>query len=646
LAFLTSPLLPLKLQRTPLTSLRPIHTIYDDNNRLSIITYPDNSTVRFKYDENGNVTEMADSLGTTRYVYDDLNRATSYTDAYGKAIGYEYDENGNVRVLIYPDGKRVTYGYDNGNRMISVTDWTNKVTRYEYDERDLVKKMTHANGTTASYTYDIAGRLTGLVNAKSDGTVISSYSFVLDKNGNRLNATIQEPLPPRIATPPQMAAFDEANRIKRASASTFTFDANGNMTGKTTSGVTTAFAYDFSDRLIAVGNTTQYFYNGVGVRLGKREGVKTTRYVVDVNRELSQALCETDGSGAITGYYVFGLGLISKVEAGGDQHYYHYDTLGSTVALTNHAQSIVNRYSFDISGKVISSLEAFPQPFQFVGRYGVMQEANGLQFMRARYYTPDIARFTSKDLVPGSLEESQSLNLFAYVGNNPISNIDPLGLFSLSDLNPIPAIKKTASRAYNATAGAVSNAYNATATYVANNFKYDRYDFLGDTADLLSDVVESQGRILKSITSAGPGAFRLKYTNYGKIGENLSKAAGGVFIIKDIVDNAKNELGDINFGSLKNSIENVKQATAEEWARAISSSTAVAYNTVIDSIPFNLGAGLKVSGDDIDLVTRYWSDGLYNLYNPEQEAINQSLANEIALQAHRQILRKQMGKKK
>ncbi|MGO9370469.1 MAG: RHS repeat-associated core domain-containing protein [Syntrophobacteraceae bacterium] len=39
-----------------------------------------------------------------------------------------------------------------------------------------------------------------------------------------------------------------------------------------------------------------------------------------------------------------------------------------------------------------------PQPFKFVGQYGVMAEPNGLYYMRARYYDPSVGRFTSEDL--------------------------------------------------------------------------------------------------------------------------------------------------------------------------------------------------------------------------------------------------------
>lgn len=53
---------------------------------------------------------------------------------------------------------------------------------------------------------------------------------------------------------------------------------------------------------------------------------------------------------------------------------------------------------------------------------------NGLYHMRARYYNPELKRFMNRDIVSGSIEESQTLNRYAYVNGNPVSYHDPFGL--------------------------------------------------------------------------------------------------------------------------------------------------------------------------------------------------------------------------
>jgi RHS repeat-associated protein len=483
---------------------------YDDDNRLKLITYPNNSSVQLTYDANGNINQMADALGTTSYVYDELNRMTSYSDPFGKTIGYQYDANGNIAKLTYPDGKQLTYQYDANNRLISLTDWANKTTSYEYDGTNLLTKVTYPNGITTNLTYDNAGRLT----AKSDAG-ISSYSFTLDPKGNRTNASITQPLANRLQNTTQSYTYDAANRIQNAGAATFGFDANSNMTTKTEAGQTTTYTYDFENRLTAVSGSSQYSYNGQGVRLQKIEGTKTTRYVVDINHDLSQVLCETDANGAITSYYVYGIGLSYKVMPDGTHYYYHSDPIGSTIAMTDDARNIVNSYAYDPFGRVTHKIENTSNSFQFIGQFGVMLEANGLILMRDRFYEPNIGRFITRDRLPEIGVDTQSQNLFAYAGNEPINRIDPSGRW----WNPLPALGKMASDFAHGTSAAVNSLVLSGATLIKSpvdllNFvtqeriplvgsaldiakaiqKRAAYNMIGDNAKMLGISISEQER--------------------------------------------------------------------------------------------------------------------------------------------------------
>ena len=403
---------------------------YDVVNRLTAIRHPDATSVTLSYDANGNLTQMVDAVGTTTYAYDTLNRTTGYVDAYGKTIGYEYDAAGNRTGLIYPDGKRVAYTFDANNRMATVTDWGARVTRYTFDERGVLTQAEHANGTTARYTYDAATRLLALVNAKADASVISSHAFALDKFGNRTGVEEVLPLaalPAPVVTP---YTYDQANQIQTAGLATFSFDYNGNMTAKTEPAGTTTFTWDVANRLKQLtgpSTATQYVYNGAGTRLARTADGQTTRFVIDPVARLSQLLVDTNAAGTPTGYYVYGLGLTAKVTPGGAAYQYHFDPIGSTTALTDANQAVVNTYAYTPFGEVTLGAEGVANPFTFDGRDGVFDEGNGLLFARARYYAPDLGRFLTRDPVPPAGDGTQGFNPFAYVENRPTIAVDPEG---------------------------------------------------------------------------------------------------------------------------------------------------------------------------------------------------------------------------
>jgi len=104
---------------------------------------------------------------------------------------------------------------------------------------------------------------------------------------------------------------------------------------------------------------------------------------------------------------------------------YHFNGTASTIAITDMNQNLVNSYAYDPFGQILAQQETIPQPFMYVGQYGVMAEPNGLYYMRARYYDPNVGRFISEDPLGFG---GGDVNLYAYVQNNPVNRVDPRGL--------------------------------------------------------------------------------------------------------------------------------------------------------------------------------------------------------------------------
>ena len=83
----------------------------------------------------------------------------------------------------------------------------------------------------------------------------------------------------------------------------------------------------------------------------------------------------------------------------------------------------MNSYSYGARAEVRNQTSVTPNIYGYTGREFSEER---LYFYRARYYAPDLGRFTKKDFL-GLLG---GINKFAYVKNNPIIYFAPLGLLT------------------------------------------------------------------------------------------------------------------------------------------------------------------------------------------------------------------------
>ena len=127
-------------------------------------------------------------------------------------------------------------------------------------------------------------------------------------------------------------------------------------------------------------------------------------------------------------YYIYGNGLAYRVDRNDKVYCYHYSYTGHTIAITDENENVVNRYNYTPFGEIIGSQETIPNDFKYAGRFGVMDDGNGLLYMRNRYYDVKLGRFITKD----PIGFNGGNNLYRYVSNNPINRIDPLGLCDMA----------------------------------------------------------------------------------------------------------------------------------------------------------------------------------------------------------------------
>jgi RHS repeat-associated protein len=438
--------------------------VYDLRNRLKTKTDAKNKNTTYSYDLVGNVTQVIDRKGQiTQYTYDKLNRITQIRDHDNRITDYVYDLASNVArisdtqsgdMLMTHDalnrvtqvitaqgtmsytydalGRRLTrslsgddvttYSYDKASRLKSVT-LRGKTVTYAYDPAGRLTEKVLPNGIKAIYSYDDADRLLSIAYSKLDASPIETINYSYDAASQRVQKSLATGSLQEMAS---TATYDEANRLTSITLDgevwTLGYDDNGNLTSKTgpASG-TTSYAWNARNQLAAIsgpaGNAT-FKYDARGRRIEKTIDGVTTVFLYDGD----QAVAELKG-GAFDTVYHTGLALdeiLARYAAIGNKTLLT-DALRSVVAQANDDQSIANFYAYAPYGQAATLGADLGNALQYTGREN---DETGLYYYRARYYDPAMRRFISED--PIGL--AGGLNLFSYVGGNPISFNDPKGL--------------------------------------------------------------------------------------------------------------------------------------------------------------------------------------------------------------------------
>jgi RHS repeat-associated protein len=394
---------------------------YDDLQRLRAISYPNREVIYYEYDDYSNIFKI--NRGSQEEIVSDvkynlLGQIKALLYGNGILQTYEYDSDQLYRLtnkkasrvdLFSPSInylQNLSYAYSPNGNLVNLSNQNlnnyNESWGYEYDDLDRLvraEKYEGLNQYSIEYEYDDLGNLL----SKSDLGIYQYNSIhphaVSQINNNQFN-------------------YDNRGNLVNQNNYQLDFDAYNRLSSSVSNDNEISYHYDFNNILIGKeinNNQFEYYINN----LFQKNNSKETSYVFLQDQRVAKIVHSNSSS--------------IEPDPRNGIFYYLTDHLGSTSVLLNRDGAVVEQIEYFPFGSSLVDTNESKSDYKYNAK--LYENDLGLYYYGHRFYNSQIGRFISIDplqddipsLINAVQNNSQYLNSYSYVNNNPVKYTDPDG---------------------------------------------------------------------------------------------------------------------------------------------------------------------------------------------------------------------------